>query len=210
MPEDLKDLDGQNENGSSGQPSDGSQTDWEARFKGLQRKYNLLVEQVSDKDDELAAVSSAKEQLEQQLNEVSVEKDTQLSEKDQKINQLTASLNEKELSVRELAAYQKKVDIVRELGHPELVKVINSVPNSDDEEVLKKAFMDIVELNQDVVQAREKQLLDGQSPGGMSNDAPPLPTTQSGWQEYVNKFPLGSDERKKAMDAWFNFNQKAG
>ena len=195
---------------SSGQQDGGSQTDWESRFKGLQRKYNAQLELDRERENELAELRAKVEKIEKQNGELAVQKDALMSENQLKIDELTRMLSEKEGTVKELSSYQKKVTIAKELGHPELIRVIDSIPNSENEDDIKKAFQDIVSLTQDLVKMREEQLLEGNSPGGVPNDAPVLPSSQEGWMDYVNKFPLGSNERQDAMDKWFEFNQRQG
>ena len=195
---------------SGQQAGDHPETDWESRFKGLQRKYNLLMETKSELEEQLTSLTSQREQLEKKADTLSVERDTLLSENQTKINELTRMLDEKDNSIKELSSYQKKVKIAKEMGHPELVRVIDSVPNTDDEDTIKDAFKAIIELTQDAVRYREEQLFEGQMPGGLDNDAPPLPTTERGWQDYVEKLPVGSQGRSDAMDAWFDFTQREG
>jgi chromosome segregation ATPase len=199
----------QQDNSSPGQQAGDTQTtDWEARFKGLQRKYNALVEQHGDLESRIGSLSSEKEQLESRIDTLSTEKDSINSQNQSKIDELTQSLAEKEETLSKLTTFQKKVQIARDMGHPELVKVVDSVPDSDDEEVIKKHFKSILDLTSDLVKAREEQLSEGLSPGGVDSDGAPLPNTHEGWQELINDLPLGSRDRAKAQDQYFQWTRE--
>ena len=179
-------------------------TDWEARFKGLQRKYNALVEAKSELEAQLSDLTSAKDGLEKKLDTLSVEKDTLITDNKRKFDELTKTLTEREQELEKLSSYQKKVQVARELGHPELIRVLDVIPDTTDEDVLKDSFKSIIELANDAVKQREEQLAEGLSPGAADSDGTPMPTTEQGWKEYIEGLPLGSPERQKAYDTWFN------
>ena len=114
------------------------QTDWEARFKGLQRKYNVLVDEQSALKERVTDMTSLKEQLEKDATKLSTEKDTLAADYDKQLNELNRLLSEKEQSVSKLTSFQQKVEIANEMNHPELVRVIDSIKDSTDPEEIRK------------------------------------------------------------------------
>ena len=198
-PEQQEQPSGQQAGDSQSQDS----TDWEARFKGLQRKYNALVETKSELETQLSDLTSTRDGLEKKLDTLSVEKDTLVTDNKRKFDELTERLTEREQELEKLASYQKKVQVARELGHPELIRVLDVVPDTTDEDALKESFKSIIELANDAVRQREDQLAEGISPGAAESDGTPMPTTEKGWLDYIESLPLGSDERARAYDTWF-------
>ena len=100
---------------AGGNPAD----NWEARFKGLQTKYNVLVNANGELESQLADVTSKLEHYEKQLANMSVEKDSITNQHKNKIDELTSKLTEYEGNLSELKQYQLKVKVAREMGHPE-------------------------------------------------------------------------------------------
>ena len=85
----------------------------------------------------------------------------------------------------------------------------DSIPNSEDEEAIKNAFKNILDLTSDFVKRREEQLIEGLSPGEAGGDESVLPASEQGWMDYIDSFQLGSKDRVKAQDQYFEFlNQK--
>jgi chromosome segregation ATPase len=211
MADENKDLDGQG-NSSSGQQSDDNQSggseNWEARFKGLQRKYNVLVETKGELDNQLADERAKREQIQKQLDTLSNEKESLTAENKKKIDELTASLNEKDQTLSELSYVQKKVKVANELGHPELLQLIETIPNTDDEERIKESMKTILGFTKSQIEAREQQITEGLSPGEAGGSEQPLPSTEEGWMEMIDKLPLGSDKRQEAMDAYFDWTMQ--
>jgi predicted RNase H-like nuclease (RuvC/YqgF family) len=200
----------QQENNSSGQQDGGNQstTDWESRFKGLQRKYNTLMEADGVKDEQLSKLQAEKERLEKQVDQLSVEKDSLSKDNQTKIDELTSTLTEKEQELAELSQIQLKVEVANDLGHPELLQLIDAVPDTDDRDQVEKAMKSIIGFTKSQVEKREQQLTDGLMPGETSNDRTPKPETEEGWNDYIESLTLGSDEYNNAMDAYFNWTRK--
>lgn len=196
----------QDDNNSSGQQDGGTQTtDWESRFKGLQRKYNTLMEAKGELEKQLEQALSKIETLEKTSNQLSVEKDSLLKENQTKIDELTQALNEKDQKLSELSQVQLKVKVANELGHPELVQLIDAIPNSDDPEQVKESMQTILGFTKAQIERREQQLTEGLMPGEANEGTMPQPTTEEGWLDLIDKYPLGSDEYNKAMEAYFNW-----
>lgn len=196
----------QEQDNSSGQQDSGAQTtDWESRFKGLQRKYNTLMEAKGELEKQLEQAISKIETLEKASNQLSVEKDSLLKENQTKIDELTQALSEKDQKLSELSQVQLKVKVANELGHPELVQLIDAIPNSDDPEQVKESMQTILGFTKAQIERREQQLTEGLMPGEANEQGMPQPTTEEGWLDLIEKYPLGSDEYNNAMEAYFNW-----
>lgn len=190
------------------QAGDTPTTDWEARFKGLQRTFDTLVKSKGDLETRLADMTSAKEQLEKQTDMLSIDKESAVQKHQTKIDELTNMLTEKETTLSQLAQMQLKVEVANELGHPELIQLIDAIPGSDDKTVVEKAMKDIIGFTNAQVKQRETQLSEGLMPGETADSGGAMPTTEQGWVELIDRQPLGSDEYNKAMDQYFKFTMR--
>jgi len=205
MSDETKDLDQQG-NSPDQQPSGTQTTDnWEDRFKGLQRKFNTLMETNGALESQLAEIRLAREEKEKQLATLSNEKDSIQQKTQKQIDDLSAQLQEKEQKLSELSQMQLKVKVANDLGHPELLQLIDTIPNTDDPEQIEGAMKTILDFTQTRVAQREQQLSEGLMPGETATDGSTLPSTEQGWVEMIDKLPLGSSEREEAMDKYFNF-----
>lgn len=180
-------------------------TDWESRYKGLQRKYNTLVETKGELESRLTDLTSTKEHLEKQADVLSVEKDSLLKENQSKIDELTKALEEKDGKLSDLSKIQLKVQVANELGHPELLQLVDAIPSSDDPEVVKESMKTILGFTKAQIEKREAQLTEGLSPGETISERTPMPSTEQGWLDLIGRQSLGSDEYNKVMDAYFNW-----
>ena len=205
MDDNTKDLDQQDS--TSGQQPAGTQSteNWEDRFKGLQRKFNVLMETKGELEGQLVEQRTKREEIEKQLATLSNEKESLTQTNQQRIEELSAQLQEKEQSLSELSQMQLKVKVANDLGHPELLQLIDTIPNTDDVEKIEGAFKTILGFTESQIKQREVQLTEGLMPGEAASDGSPMPSTEQGWNDYIDGLPLGSDERSNAMDKYFEW-----
>jgi hypothetical protein len=176
------------------------------RFNGLVKKVEELTLANREFVNQLASKTSEIEQLKTQLGIKETEKSAAVSERDSQLQQYVQKASALESEVTSLRALKLKMDVARELGRPDLLKVADTIPNLTDREALKTVMGSIAGLVDDAVKEREKQLLAGVMPPSPSNvPAPNLPASASEWDRHINALPLGSPEREKAMDAYWNF-----
>jgi chromosome segregation ATPase len=180
-------------------------TDWESRFKGLQKKFNVLMETKGELDNQLAEERMKREDFEKQLASLSNEKDSLTTEKQRKIDELTGQLTQREEELSKLSKMQLKVEVANELGHPELLQLMNAIPDSDNREDVEGAMKTILGFTKAQIEQRERQLTEGLMPGEATAGDTPMPTTEEGWVEMIDELPLGSTERDKAMDSYFKW-----
>ncbi len=180
--------------------------DWKARFDGQVRKIEELTLRVRDLDGQLAAKTSETEQLRAQLSLKDTEKTAAVGERDKTIQELTQSKTSIEGELGRLRGLELKVKVAREMGRPDLLRVLDTIPNMSDESALKTVLGTLSEYADSAVREREKQLLSGITPpiSGSAKGAG-VPASEKEWQEQINNLPLGSKERAKAHDDYWNW-----
>lgn len=210
MPDDITTPGEQTPSGGSQQqvaPSSSTNIDWKARFDGQVRKIEELTLRVRDLDGQLAAKTSENEQLRAQLSLKDTEKTAAVGERDKTIQELTQSKTSIESELERLRGLELKVRVAREMGRPDLLRVLDTIPNMSDETALKTVLSTLSEYADSAVREREKQLLSGVTPpisnGGAKGAG--VPASEKEWQEHINSLPLGSKERAKAHDDYWNW-----
>jgi hypothetical protein len=111
-----------------------------------------------------------------------------------------------------LRAMQLKLEVAKDLKRPELVSILDQLPNLTDKEALTTVAKDFLGFADDMVTAREAQLKAGITPDiSPVNPAPATPSTPAAWETHINSLTLGSPERNKAMNEygdWLEAQQK--
>jgi len=93
--------------------------------------------------------------------------------------------------------------VAKDLNRPELIRIADNIPNLTDEEALTTVMKDFASFADDMVKARETQLMAGVTPPvGPGGNAPSQPQTPKAWEEKIESLPMGSKERAKAMDQY--------
>lgn len=181
------------------------------RFNGAIRKIEELTTTNRTLTSDIAAKTSELEQLRAQLATKDVEKTVAVSERDRALETSLTDAGSLRKELAALQAYQMKVEMAKELGQPELISILHTIPDMQDKETLKVVMQDFIRFRDDGIKAREKQLLAGVTPPiAQMSSTPELPTTNEGWERYVNTFQLGSTERARAFDAWGDWQLKRG
>ncbi len=187
-------------------PSSSANTDWKARFDGQVRKIEELTLRARDLEGQLAAKTSEIEQLRAQLSLKDTEKTAAVGERDKTIQELTTSKTSIDGELARLRGLELKVKVAREMGRPDLLRVLDTIPSMTDEAALKTVLGTLSEYADSAVREREKQLLSGVTPpinGGAKGAG--VPASEKEWQEHINSLPLGSKERAKAHDDYWNW-----
>ena len=178
------------------------------RFTGAIQKIQALTEELRSKDQELGALNSQIEQLSNQQAVREAEVQAGYGERDQK---LEAALKEVEAIKSEASALQAKlgkIEIAKELGHPELVSIIDTIPSFEDQELQRKAIQDIIDFTDERIKARESTLLSGITPPV----APPsvtdtAPSSDEGWKQAIDNEDDPA-KRDALFDQWWEWQQK--
>jgi chromosome segregation ATPase len=199
---------------SSGQQvnaNSGSQTEnWKARYDGLVRKVEELTITNRDLSTQLSTKSSEIEQLKSQLGIKDAEKSVAVGERDKRLNEILSQNTALEGELAQLRALKLQVEIANELGRPELLKLSSRLPALTDKEALKTVMLDFASFADDLVKQREKQILAGVTPsvGPGVQGGPGAPASEQAWMEHINSLPLGSPQRKKALDDYGNWLER--
>lgn len=190
-------------------PAGISPGNWEARYKGAVAKIEELTLANRNLQTQQQVQASEIERLNTALATKDVEKTVAVGERDKNLENVLTRNQELEVELTQLRAYKLKVETARELGHPELVHILGSIPDIGDAEVLKGVMTDFIKFRQDGIKEREAVLLSGYTPPVPNvQTTQTLPTTAKGWESHLDQLPLGSPERQKAFDQYFEWTQQ--
>jgi hypothetical protein len=189
------------------QPASPQETDWEARYKGSVRKIEELTLSSRTTEEQLAAKASEIEQLRVQLTAQGAEKDAAVNLRDQQIEETVKSSAQLKAELEQLQAFKLKAEVANELGRPELLTILDTIPSMSDREALTSVMKQISDFADGAVKKREQELLAGVTPAAAQVAETPLPGTDDGWNKLINSQPLGSADRQKAMDSYWEWLQ---
>ena len=182
------------------------QDDYKPRYDGLVRKTEQLTLDNRTLNEQLAANASIIEQLRAQLSGKDFEKSAAVGERDRLLAEAVKSKAEQETELKELRGMKTKVKLINEMGQPQLLKIIDRIPNMGDEELLRGVIKDFSDFANDLVSAREKQLLSGTTPAfGTPPPTKPTPANPAAWEKQLNSLPAGSKDHSEAMDAYWQW-----
>jgi hypothetical protein len=182
--------------------------DWKARYDGLVRKVEQLTLDNRTLTEQLTAKTSEQEQLRAQLGLKDTEKSAAISERDRQLQEAVQKTTGYETELNELRALRLKIEVAKELGRPDLIKIAERIPNMTDREALKTVLSDFANFADDAVREREKQLLSGITPSlsaAQSNLNSGVPTSEGDWMKFIEGKPIGSPERDKAWSDYWSF-----
>ena len=177
------------------------------RFTGAIQKIQTLTEELRTKDQELAALNTRIEQSDQQKAVREAEVTAGYGERDK---QLEAAIKDKQSVEAESQLLKnkiRKIDMAKELGHPELVNIIDTIPTFEDDDLQKKAMEDIIGFSQNAVKAREESLLSGVTPAvspTVVGDA--KPASDEAWGKAIEAEEDPS-KRQAMFDEWYEWGQ---
>jgi hypothetical protein len=177
------------------------------RYNGLVRKVEELTLSTRGLNDQLAAMSSENEQLKAQLGLAATEKTVAVGERDKQLQEKVQANMALEKELTELRGMKLKYDVIKKLNRPELIRIADKIPAMTDPDALEVVMKDFASFADEMVTAREKQLLAGITPGVNPTQATIAATPQSeaDWDRHIESLPLGSPERNQAMDRYWDF-----
>jgi hypothetical protein len=181
--------------------------DFKPRYTGAVQKIEQMTLAQRETEAQLAAKNSELEQLRAQLGIKDVEKTVAISERDKHLQEALTTNASQAQENAELRSLKLKIEVIKELGRPDLLQIADSLPNMTDKEALKTVLSTFTSYADNAAAAREKQLTSGLTPGFTSTQVQQsaLPATEEAWNQHINGLQLGSKERAKAMDdkwAW--------
>jgi len=166
-----------------------------AKIQELTLANRTLTDQLNAKSTEVGALQAQIAQKEAEWQAQSGEFTSKLAAADTEKAGLSSQLTEYQVR-------QQKVKLITELGRPELLAILDVIPNGD-EAAMRASITNLANFAAGISTKREQELVSGILPiVDLNQNASKLPTTEEGWTSYINSFPLGSAERKSAFDAW--------
>ena len=176
------------------------------RFDGLMLKVQELTEAQKKYTADLASKDAEIARLSGEIAIKDTEKTVTVAERDKQLNELIQSKSQSEAELAELRALKLKLEVVEELGRPDLVKILKNIPALTDKDALKTVLEDFARFGDESAAAREKQLLAGITPAvSAAQPAGASPQSDDGWMRHIESLPLGSVERAKAMDEYWTW-----
>lgn len=194
---------------TSGQPG-ATDVNWEERYKGASSKINELMREINSLKEQLLARASELEQLRSELSLKTEEGKIATATRDDKLNVILAEKQTLEQELATLRALKLKVDTAKKLGKPELLMVVDLVPNVTEPAAMEYTMQQFAAYGEAMAKQRETQLLSGVTPmaGGQTSALPSTPASQEAWLKKINELPLGSTERRSAMDDYGKWLQE--
>jgi len=179
------------------------------RYTGAIQKIETLALSQKDLQQQIADKSSSLEQLNSQLAEADALRNTSLGEKDTEITGLQGQITDLTASNAALKSLEVKINTLKEVGRPDLLPILEHLPDTTDPEKLKEALNAMAGTVDSAVKARSEQLLSGvvDTPSISASSAPDTP---EGWVKHIESLPLGTPERDKAFDDYGAFLHNSG
>lgn len=178
------------------------QEDWKPRYDGAVRKMQELTETIKSLQGQLETKSSEIEQLNTQLSSKDAEFGMTRKELEEKLNAFQTENEQAKGELSKLRAFNTKVEVAKELGHPELIKILDTFPDTDDKDSLKKSMELVANFTLEQVKSRETELTAGVTPNITAPAGTPLPKTAADWDKYIQSLPPG-EKRNEAWDLYF-------
>lgn len=173
----------------------------QTRYNGLVRKVEELTLTNRELTSQLTAKSSETEQLTGQLAVKDTEKTVAVNERDKALETSMTENQGLQAELTELRALKLKLEVAKELNRPELVQILDQLPNLTDKEALVIVANDFLGFADGMVKEREEQLTSGITPPiGSVSTTPATPSTPQAWETHINSQILGTPERDKAMN----------
>lgn len=179
---------------------------WEARFKGQVRTIEQLTLRNRELEGQLVTKTSELEQSRAQLTAKDTEKNVAVAERDRQIQEAVTAKSSAQTELADLRAYKMKVEAVKKLGRPQLLKILDSIPNMTDEVALNTVIANFGQFADEIAQDREKQLLAGMTPqGGQPKQQANVPSSEAAWNKHIETLGLGTPERAQAFDDYWTW-----
>lgn len=175
------------------------------RFTGAIQKIQTLTEEKAGFEGQLGEKTSQIERLSRQLAELEAGNQATLGQRETTIQELTQQVQELSTGLKQREIDLKKVEIANEIGAPELISILGTIPSVEDPEALKNIMTNIAGFADSKVKQREKELLSGETPGVTAvENASNYPDAgdDRGWNNYLAKLNPYSEEYNKALEAW--------
>lgn len=177
-----------------------------SRFTGAIQKIQKQSEDMTALQAEITKKNSELEQLQVRLAEEGAGHQALVGQRDQSIQELHSSRSELENELKQAKLDLQKVAIAREIGRPDLIEILDTIPGVEDPEAMKNIMTNIASFAENQVQKRESELLSGMTPGvtSVANAETQYPDGQDSdaWQKLLGGLDPYSKEHDQALKAW--------
>jgi hypothetical protein len=184
-------------------PAAGAEMVEKLRLDNALRKIEELTLLNRTLTERLTALTQSETTLKADLTQKESLWTAQQSEFTQK---LTSAEQEKaDLAVKLAAseALKLKLKLVKELQAPALYDVLDVVPDSTDEAVLRPALQKLAQFSANITKQREQELKAGITNAEIAPENNlQLPNSDEGWKSYVAGLKFGTPAYHDAMSAW--------
>ena len=179
------------------------------RLNGALQKIEELTLLNKTLTERMTGLTNEKTTLQADLQQKESVWTAQQSEFTTKLGSADKTIADLNAQLAKFQAMQLKMKLIDELKAPQLYSVIDVIPDGTDEAQMKAAIQKLAGFANQIAQSREKELTAGVTTIEQ-NQAPQLPTTDKGWQDYIAGLSFGTPEYQKAMEGWHTwlFNQK--
>jgi vacuolar-type H+-ATPase subunit I/STV1 len=144
-----------------------------ARYNGLVKKVETLTLANRELEAQITGKTSEIEQLNSQIALKDTEKTVAVNERDKQLETSMTENQSLQAELKELRGLKLKLEVAKDLNRPELVNILDRLPNLEDKEALTTVAEDFLGFADDLVQQREEQLTSGITPPvGPINETP--------------------------------------
>ena len=186
------------------------QEDWKKRYDGTIQTLEKLTLKNRELEEKLAQMSSEKEQLMSQLSIKDTEKSVAVGERDKILEQTLKDKEGIERELHELRAMKAKLDLVKKHDAGQVIPILDSIPYSEDPEVMEKIFTDFVSWGDNLAKNRQDQILAGWTPPVAAGSEKPAggPNSAAEWMKKIQSLPEGQ-EKQQAWDDYFKWGSQS-
>lgn len=196
------------ENVATGTTTAQPQENWEARFKGQVPVIEKLTLENRSLKEQLLALTSEKEQFGAQIAQMSSDRTATVSEREKQIQALNQQVQALNTELAGLKAYKAKVEAIKKSGNMSLLKIADHIPAVEDPEAMSTVLNTFSQFAAEAVKERESQLFAGVTPPIAQQQAgKAVPSSVQDWEAYLNSLPLGSSEKNKAYDQYWEWSK---
>lgn len=176
------------------------------RFSGAIQKIQSLTSEKDRITAELNAKNSELEQLRVRLAEQDAGSQALVGQRDKNIEELTQKATELERKMKAQELDLQKVKLAREIGRPDLIEILDTIPSVEDPEAMKTIMQNIAGFADTQVKRRETELLSGVTPGVSSvqnaESTLPKPDDATAWEKLLNNMDPYSKEYAQTLQSW--------
>jgi chromosome segregation ATPase len=181
----------------------------EARLTGALQKINELTLTIKSLNDQLKAANTRVGELQAQAQSKETEWSTKVGESSQALQGVTGERDNLKAENARLQAELEKAKMVGEMGHYNLLPILDQIPSDTDPEKQKANITRMAKWADDMLAQREQALTTGQTntttqPNTtVTGGGETTPKTPKQWETYIESLPYGSPERTAAWDQYW-------